>query len=86
MTDPYAVIDANYDKMYDMIDPAEKCRESIIEQLLREGIADYCNNKQEHKQLFLDKIKEEYADVIEEGMSIRDVIEAEAKRIAESIF
>ena len=86
MTDPYTVIDADYDKMYDMADPAERCRESIIEQLLNGGIADYYNNKQEYKQLFLDKVKEDYADVIEEGMSIRDVIEAEAKRIAESIF
>ena len=87
MIDPYAVIDADYDKMYDMVDPAEKCRESIIEQLLtKEGVASYYDKEGNHQRVFLVKILEDYAEEIEAGKDTKWIIEAEAKRIAESIF
>ena len=84
MTDPYAVIDANYDKMYDMVDADDKQFESICEQLLNDKVAIYWN-KDGEQMLSLEQVLEDYAEEIEGGMDTKEVIEAEAKRIVESI-
>jgi len=84
---PYQYLDARQEAMAVMADKHDKCYESICEQLLtKEGVADYYDKEGNHKMVFLAKILEDYAEEIEEGMNTKDVIEAEAKRIAESIF
>ena len=85
MNDPYAAIDADYDKMYDMVDADDAAYESICEQLLtKEGVAHYYD-KDGHQMAFLSRILEDYAEEIEDGMNTKEVIETEAKRIVESI-
>lgn len=86
MTDPYAAIDANYDKMYDMADAAENCYSTICQDLLNDRMAIYRDNKFKRHTVYLDQLLDEHAEEIEDGMNTKDVIEAEAKRIAESIF
>lgn len=83
---PYTEHDAYDQKLYVMADAQVNCYETICEQLLSDRMAMYTDNKCERHTVYLDKILDDYAEEIEQGMNTKDVIEAEAKRIAESIF
>ena len=84
---PYRHIDEQEDKKDEAAQAENKLYEDICDQLLtKEGVADYYDKEGSHQMVFLAKILEDYAEEIEQGMNTKDVIEAEAKRIAESIF
>jgi len=83
---PYREHDAYEQKMCDMADAADRCYETICEQLLSGGVADYYDKEGEHQVAFLDEIKKRHDKEFWEGENLRGFIEAEAKRIAESIF
>lgn len=84
---PHREHDAYDQELFVMADKETNCYETICEQLLtKEGVADYYDKEGKHQMVFLAKILEDYAEEIEQGMNTKDVIEAEAKRIAESIF
>lgn len=79
--------DAYDQELYVMADKETNCYESICEQLLtKEGVASYYDKEGNHQMVFLAKILEDYAEEIEAGKDTKWIIEAEAKRIAESIF
>ena len=83
----YRHIDEQEDKKDSVAQAENKLYEDICDQLLtKEGVADYYDKEGSHQMVFLAKILEDYAEEIEQGMNTKDVIEAEAKRIAESIF
>ena len=79
---PYRHIDEQEDKKDEISQAENKLYEDICDQLLNGGVAGYHDKSGTYRLAFLDKILEGY----ESGMSTKDVIEAEAKRIAESIF
>ena len=83
---PYREHDAYEQKLCDMADAQVNCYETICQQLLSDRMADYIDSKGVSHEVYLDHILEEYQVEIYEGMNTKDVIEAEAKRIAESIF
>lgn len=84
---PHREHDAYDQKLFVMADKEINCYEGICEQLLtKQGVASYYDKEGNHQMVFLAKILEDYAEEIEQGMNTKDVIEAEAKRIAESIF
>lgn len=76
-----------YDQaLYVEADKYVECYESICEQLLSDRMATYHDKQFNEHTVYLDKILEDYAEEIEEGMNTKEVIEAEAQRIVDDIF
>ena len=83
---PYQYLDARENEMTVMADKHENCYQTICQDLLNDRMAIYTDNKCERHTVYLDKILDDYAEEIEAGKDTKWIIEAEAKRIAESIF
>ena len=85
MQNPHHVSDAYDQKLCDMVDADDAAFESICEQLLSPaGVADYYD-KDGHQMIFLDQIKEDFGQEIEEGKSIIEIINNVVNEIVESI-